>query len=88
MGSVIATLAASHGPGADPQEIPMRRPVLSLVLGALLVLVAAIPALAADQDMCASGSAFGAMHAEHARAGMLDGSMNPGMHQGYSVCLP
>jgi hypothetical protein len=38
--------------------------------------------------MCASGAAFGAMHAQHARDGMLGGAMNPGMHRGFSVCLP
>jgi hypothetical protein len=66
----------------------MRRPLISLVLGAVLALAAAVPAFASEQEMCASGAAFGAMHAEHARAGMLNGAMNPGMHRGFSVCLP
>jgi hypothetical protein len=66
----------------------MRRPLLSLAFAALLALATAVPALASEKEMCMSGAAFGAMHAEHARAGMLDGAMNPGMHQGFSVCLP
>jgi hypothetical protein len=73
---------------ADLQGDPMRRSILSLVLGAMLMLVAAAPALASEEEMCSSGAAFGAMHAQHARDGMLNGAMNPGMHLGDSVCLP
>ncbi len=66
----------------------MRRSLLGLAMAALLVLAISVPALASEKEMCMSGAAFGAMHAEHARAGMLNGAMSPGMHQGFSVCLP
>jgi hypothetical protein len=66
----------------------MRRSILAIAAGLLLAVVAALPAAATEAEMCASGRDFGAMHAEHARAGMLGQEMNPGIHQGFSVCLP
>jgi hypothetical protein len=63
----------------------MRRTLLALTAGLLLALAAVMPAAAAE--MCDSGRDFGAMHAEHAQAGMLGAGMNPGMHRGFSVCV-
>ena len=66
----------------------MRRTVVALAGALLLALAATLPAAASEAEMCVSGAAFGAMHAEHARDGMLGSRMNPGMHQGFSVCMP
>lgn len=64
------------------------RIVLILVVIIIVSLLAAPQALAHDGEHCASGAAFGQHHAEMAQAGMLGAEMNPGMHQGYSTCLP
>ncbi len=65
----------------------MKRIVLIGLLVLVLALVVAVPAFA-QEDHCASGRAFGQHHAEMAQMGMLGKDMNPGMHQGYSTCLP
>lgn len=66
---------------------------IRILLAAVIVLVslfAASPALAHEGDPahCESGAIFGAHHADMAQQGMLNGAMNPGMHLGYSTCLP
>jgi hypothetical protein len=37
---------------------------------------------------CGSGREFGQHHAQMAQNGMLGKDMHPGMHQGFSACLP
>ena len=68
------------------EEHNMRRSLISVTAGLLLALAAALPAAASD--MCASGRDFGAHHSAMARNGELGQGMNPGMHRGFSVCLP
>jgi hypothetical protein len=64
----------------------MRRSLIAISAGLLLVLAAALPAAASD--MCDSGREFGAHHSAMAQSGELGQDMNPGMHRGFSVCLP
>lgn len=74
--------------GAVDWRFPMRRSIIALATGLLLALAAALPAAASESEMCATGADFGAMHAMHAQDRALGQVMNPGMHAGYSVCLP
>jgi hypothetical protein len=62
----------------------MRRLLVAFASAAALAAVIAFPAAASE--MCASGRAFGEMHAMEAREGALGGEMNPGMHRGFSTC--
>jgi len=39
-------------------------------------------------EMFPTGHDFGMHVAEHAQAGHFSGEMNPGMHKGYSICVP
>jgi hypothetical protein len=65
----------------------MRRIVVSFAAGLLLILAVAVPSVAAAE--CGSGQMFAREHVVlAARAGMLGGDMNPGMHHGYSTCVP
>jgi hypothetical protein len=65
----------------------MRRIVASLVAGLLLILAVAVPSVAAVE--CESGQMFAFEHiVPAAHAGMLGGDVNPGMHHGYSICVP
>jgi hypothetical protein len=64
----------------------MRRIVVSLIAG-LLILAGAVPTVAAVE--CESGHMFAHEHVvPAAQAGTLGGSTNPGMHHGYSICVP
>lgn len=68
----------------------MKRLLVAAVLALPLTLAGSGVAVAHEGDLCAmapTGRAFGQHVAMHARAGMFDGSMNPGMHQGYSPCV-
>lgn len=65
----------------------MRRLVVSLIAGLLLIAAMAVPTAAAVE--CDSGQMFAQEHiVPAAHAGMLGGDQNPGMHHGYSVCVP
>lgn len=62
----------------------MKRMIMAVALALVLVLALAAPAFAVS-GADGAGEGFGQMHAEHAREGMLDGEMNPGvMHRGFS----
>jgi hypothetical protein len=63
------------------------RIALALIV-VLVSLLAVAPAFAEEHPHCESGAVFGQHHAEMAQAGELGADMNPGMHQGYSACLP
>ena len=64
----------------------MRRCVISFV--AALLLIAALGVAPAAAVECESGQMFAQDHiVPAARAGLLGGAMNPGMHRGYSVCV-
>lgn len=65
----------------------MRRLLIALASAAVLAAAIAFPVAASD-EMCASGRAFGEMHAMEAGEGMLGGAAYPGMHRGFSACLP
>lgn len=68
----------------------MKQLLFAAVLALPLTLATSGVAVA-HEDVCAmapTGAAFGQHVAMHAHAGMFDGSMNPGMHQGYSPCVP
>lgn len=61
-----------------------------ILLGILLTMAGAVmPALAEDGE-CHFDSelAFGEHHSDMAQLGMLDAEHNPGMHEGYSPCVP
>jgi hypothetical protein len=63
--------------------------VVLMVLVVLLSMLVVSPAWASDgEPHCESGKIFGQHHAEMAQAGLLGEDMNPGMHQGFSSCLP
>lgn len=65
----------------------MRRSMIALMTGLLLSLAAVLPAAASE--MCESGRAYGSMHISvEARGGDLGPTRHPGMHQGFSVCVP
>jgi hypothetical protein len=65
----------------------MRRLVVSLIAGLLFVVAVAVPSAAAVD--CESGQMFAHEHiVPAARAGMFGGDLNPGMHHGYSSCVP
>jgi hypothetical protein len=69
----------------------MKRLLFALALALPLTVAGSGVAVAHEGDMCAlvpTGAAFGQHVAMHAQMGMFDGSMNPGMHQGYSPCVP
>ena len=70
----------------------MKKSVVLVVVVLLVMLVLATTAFAQDGEMheChwESGRAFGQHVAEHAKMGMLGADHNPGMHQGYSLCVP
>ena len=66
----------------------MHRTILAFAGSLLLALAFALPVAASEAEMCVSGADFGAMHAEHARDGMLGAAMHPGMHAGFSICIP
>ncbi len=71
----------------------MRRMLLILLLVLLLSLMAVGPVFAQTPMHCGDPSlpghsGFGQHHAGMAQEGMLGKDMNPGMHQGYSSCLP
>ena len=64
----------------------MRRSLIALAGGLLLVLATALPAAAAD--MCDSGRDYGSMHISvEARNGVLGQDVHPGMHRGFSACV-
>jgi hypothetical protein len=65
----------------------MRRLVISSLAALLLIVAVAVPPAAALD--CESRQMFAQEHIiPAAHAGMLGGEMNPGMHHGYSVCVP
>ena len=65
----------------------MRRLVVSIVAG--LLLIAALGGTPAAAVECESGQMFAQEHVvPAAHAGMLGGALNPGMHHGYSICVP
>ncbi len=69
----------------------MKRLLFAALLALPLTLGGSGVAFAHEGNMCAmlpTGAAFGRHVAVHAQAGMFGGSMNPGMHQGYSPCAP
>jgi hypothetical protein len=67
--------------------VTMRRIVVSLIAGLLLIVALAVPSAAAVD--CESGHMFAHEHVvPGAHAGMFGGDMNPGMHHGYSICVP
>jgi hypothetical protein len=74
----------------NEDEGAMKKMFFAVILALMVCLWSAGSALASDgmEDHCASGYAFGQHHAEMAQEGMLGAEMNPGNHQGYSVCLP
>jgi hypothetical protein len=53
-----------------------------LVLAAVIALAVAAPAFATGAD--GAGRDFGQHHAEMAQMGGIGGTMNPGMHRGFS----
>lgn len=65
----------------------MKKLIPAFMLALMLSLWGVGSALA-EEDHCASGKAFGQHHAEMAQDGLLNGEMNPGMHEGFSTCLP
>jgi hypothetical protein len=65
----------------------MKRIFVVTLLVLLVVLALAVPAFA-QEEHCASGEDFGLHHADMAQESMLSGEHNPGMHEGYSHCLP
>lgn len=69
----------------------MKKFVLLVVVVALVMLSASVViAHEGEVHEChwESGQAFGQHVAEHARAGHLGAEHQPGMHQGYSLCVP
>jgi hypothetical protein len=64
--------------------------VATLVLILMLTFAATISAQDGETHGCHwnSGSEFGQHHAAMAQEGMLGANNNPGVHYGYSVCVP
>jgi hypothetical protein len=64
--------------------------VATLVLILMMTFAATISAHEGETHGChwSSGSEFGKHHGEMAQAGMLGVDNNPGVHQGYSICVP
>ncbi len=69
----------------------MRKKFAALILfGFLSLTFVSVRPASAEGEMCPCGSGrdFGQHHAQMAQEGMLGKDMNPGMHQGFSACLP
>ncbi len=64
--------------------------LLAVVLALVMLSVSAVVAHEGDVHECHwdSGQAFGVHAADHAQTGHLGAEHHPGMHDGYSLCVP
>ena len=68
----------------------MKAKIWSLII-ALLIITQIGLVLAEHEHLCEhfpTGALFGRHVSMHAQEQHFNGNMNPGMHQGYSICVP